>query len=489
MRMLYGKNTYALLISVGNYENPDICNLKSSFMDLRMMRDALADGLKISKENIRQIGEDGSATVNNMAHAMKDFSRMLKKEDTFLFYFSGHGSNGELMFSDQRIGLQSVINYIEKLPAKNKIIILDCCYAGSFSEMQPKSLKLEDSIQSFVGNGTAVLASSSADELSRLGPGGNHSLFTGMVCNAFESKQLIRKGKKSLLSIIEYVRFLMNIWNKEHPEKSQQPIIRTDIGGTIYFDIEEYHPYEPQKIAYETSKYKVCSVKPMHNKRENRLCIFVIPKEADFEKDIPKITKHIHKVLAKKKAHVIWCYFGIDESDIINSTFFTYSIWACDKNKKEKYFRPHSDAYVKDGIYIYKNSSYQMLRSMRDDSINLQEYEADVRYLFYRIIEYAETYITCIREVYNRTKTIEEAQREYLPWMKEIYELYNRLTDIPIAPDDIHEWTENVLQLSGWVIDMALILQNFSNNIDYDERNQWLFQNAVKNYYDCLELF
>lgn len=495
-------NIYALLISVGEYDNPKITNLQSSRMDLAIMKQSLEEGLKIPNDNIRLIGENGTATINNMARAMKDFSRMLKPEDTFLFYFSGHGSNGELMFSDQGIGLQSVINYIEKLHAKNKILILDCCYAGSFHEMKPKTIRLEDSIESFVGNGTAVLASSSADGLSRLGPGGTHSLFTGMVSNAFLSRQIIRRGKKSLASIIDYVRYLMDTWNKENPDKSQHPIIRTSLGGTIYFDIEDYHPYEPKKIAYETDQYRVCSVKPLDNSMEKRLCAFVIPKEDNFEEQIPQITKQISKILrtaqvfASKKSElffthkttkVIWCYFGKDESDIINSTHYAYSIWAADKKTEEKYFRPHSDAYVKNGIYIFKNSSYDMLRSMRDDSINIKEYEEDVRKLFYRIIERAEQYINCMSEVYNLTKTLEEARKEYLPWIKDVYQLYYRLTDIAIAPDQIHDWVEEVLQLAGWVIDMTLVLQNNKEAEVIDARNFWLFQNAVKRYYEGLE--
>ncbi|MDO4976843.1 MAG: caspase family protein [Eubacteriales bacterium] len=495
-------NTYALLISVGNYDDPKIMDLTSSRVDLFLMEDSLIEGLKISQDNIRLIGENGSATIHNLAHAMKDFSRMLKEEDTFLFYFSGHGSNGELIFSDQAIGLQSVINYIEKLPTKNKILILDCCYAGSFSEMAPRTINLQDSIQSFVGNGTAVLASSSADEMSRLGPGGDHSLFTGMVSNAFVSKQIIRKGKKSLASIIEYVRDLMDTWNRQHPEKSQQPIIRSSIGGTIYFDIEEYQPYQPKTMAYETQNYKLCSVKPLNNSQEKRLVAFVIPQKEDFEDEIPKITNHIANVLKvanifatkktelffrNKSAKVIWCYFGKDESDIINSTHYAYSIWASNQKTADKYFRPHADAYIKDGIYIFKNSSYDMLRSMRDESINIKEYEEDVRKLFYRIIEHAEQYINCMTEVYNRRRSMEEAKKQYIPWVKEVYQLYYRLTDIAIAPDQIHDWVEEVLQLAGWVIDMTLILQNNSKTASFDDRNRWLFQNAVKNYYDSLE--
>lgn len=492
---------YALLISVGNYEEFKIADLKSSRKDLQLMEEALKNGLKVLPDNIRIIGENGTATIISMAHAMKDFSRMLKKEDTFLFYFSGHGKDGKLIFSDNVIGLQSVIAYMEKLPAKNKIVILDCCYAGNFSEVNPKKICLGDSIDSFVGAGMAVMASSSANEQSRLGPGGNHSLFTGMVATAFCSRQLIRRGKISLEAIIEYTRALMDFWNQQHPDKVQQPVIRTSIGGTISFDVEDYRPYETKQVCFETPEYRVCSVKPLSSRQEKRLCAFVIPKNKDFADSIPAMTKDIARriryenVFSNRKnevffrnqsAKAIWCYFGKDDSDIINSLHYAYSAWASDRKTANKYFQLNQNASVKEGIYVYRNPSYETLRAMREDNIKMEEYENDVRKLFYKIIDRAEQYISCITEVYNRTKDFEEAQMEYTPWMKEVFGLYYRLTDAPIAPDQLHDWVEAVMAMAGWVIDMTLILKESKKN-DFDDRNRWLFQNAKGKYYESLE--
>ena len=495
-------NIYALLISVGNYEHREIANLESSHMDLVLMIQALQNGLKVPSDNIRIIGENGTTTINNLAHAMKDFSRMLQNNDTFLFYFSDHGRNGELLFSDLAIELQSVINYIEKLPAKNKILILDCCFAGSFSEMAPKEISLEDTLESFTGSGIAVLASSSANELSRLGPGEEHSLFTGMVSTAFSSRQLIRQGKLSLSSVVEYIRKLMDTWNQQHPDQSQQPIIRTSIGGTIYFDVEDYHPYETRKVSFETDDYIVHSVKPLSSSQEKRLSAFVIPKKENFMEKIPAITKDIvqkiryenifysrksENLFKNESAKAIWCYFGKDESDIINSLHCAYSIWACDQKTAQKYYHVNSHSHIKEGIYIFINSSYDILRAMRDDNITSEEYENDVEELFYKIMNRAEQFISCMTETFNHTKTLESAQREFQPWIKDVFGLFIRMSDAPISPDDIHAWAEEVLSLAGWVIDMILPLQNSKGAQSLDERNKWLFQNAVRQYYDSLE--
>ena len=98
--------------------------------------------------------------------------------------------------SENPVGTQrDVIDFVEKLKSKNKIIILDCCYSGKFYVSGAKQMKLEEAITTFAGNGTVVLASSSSNESSWLGPGKNHSLYTGMLTTAMTVNRRIHKGK------------------------------------------------------------------------------------------------------------------------------------------------------------------------------------------------------------------------------------------------------------------------------------------------------
>ena len=40
----------------------------------------------------------------------------------------------------------------------------------------------------------------------------------------------------------------MKGWNEKNPEKVQHPIFRSSMGGTIYFPVEEYHPYKQKQF-------------------------------------------------------------------------------------------------------------------------------------------------------------------------------------------------------------------------------------------------
>jgi hypothetical protein len=163
---------YSLLTAVGIYDQN--LSLPSYEMDLKLMENALTEGLRFSKDMMRSLGSSGVVAMRSFVRALMEFSSMIEEEDGFILYFSGHGSNGALCFSDGMINIQSIIDFVEKLKAKNKIIILDCCYSGKFYVSGAKQMKLEETITTFAGNGTVVLASSSSNESSWLGPGKNH---------------------------------------------------------------------------------------------------------------------------------------------------------------------------------------------------------------------------------------------------------------------------------------------------------------------------
>lgn len=206
---------YSLLTSVGIYEQN--LSLLSYEMDLKLMENALIEGLRLSKDTIRTLGSSGIVKMRSFVRVLMEFSSMIEEEDGFILYFSGHGCNGDLCFSDGMINIQSIIDFVEKLKSKNKIIILDCCYSGKFYVSGAKQMKLEEAITTFAGNGTVVLASSSSNESSWLGPGKNHSLYTGMLTTAMTVNRRIRKGKISIFDIHEEVLAIAKAWNKNNP--------------------------------------------------------------------------------------------------------------------------------------------------------------------------------------------------------------------------------------------------------------------------------
>ena len=469
-------------------------------MDLKLMENALIEGLRLSKDTIRTLGSSGIVKMRSFVRALMEFSSMIEEEDGFILYFSGHGCNGDLCFSDGMINIQSIIDFVEKLKSKNKIIILDCCYSGKFYVSGAKQMKLEEAITTFAGNGTVVLASSSSNESSWLGPGKNHSLYTGMLTTAMTVNRRIHKGKISIFDIHEEVLAIAKAWNKNNPNKMQHPIYRGRIGGTIYFEVEKYTSYETLQVYLKAENYTIRNVEPLSSRKEKRLAVFVmISEKYCAEKQLALITKEIVSYVRNlnvfstavsetkfknMSARAVWCYFGHDESDMVNHRYFARSIWACDRSGKKKYYSEQKNSSIIRGIWVTTDSFYESVRRLQQSELTREEFESGIQKTLCQTTSLAERYIADIREIDNQTKTISEIRETYREWIRQVYEEYFKMTEIPTVPDDLHDRFNIVEDLAGCVLDMALLL---NKDEEYTDGNQWLIKNNIRKYYEGLE--
>lgn len=499
------KSVYALLIGVGNYEKMNIVNLPTYKMDLALLGTAINSGLKVPYDNIRLMaGNDnnGFITTTDLAKAIADFRSKLGSEDTFIFYFSGHGRDKNILFSNGQVELQSVIDFVEKLPAKNKMVILDCCYSGRFHTAGARQMSFEESMNDFAGHGIAVLASSAANEVSRLGPNGNHSMFTGALSTAIGLNKRVHEGKTSLNDIYEETMHLVKAWNQTNPGKEQQPVFRSSIGGTIFFQVEEYKPYEQMQINYQEETYIVDRVEPLSSLTVKRLCAFVILKNKQGLEDLPAITKEIAERIkyaevfstAKSEekfeglpARVVWCYFGYDEEDLVNHNHCAYTIWAADEEMCHVNYKPNKNAKILDDIYVFENTSYQLVKRIQQRTQTREEFIEDNRRLLTTIVNMGERFVADLQEVKNKIITIEDLQEKYGDWIINVRRKYIQLTDGDVPPNDLHDWSEEITTLAGWILDCSLLLENEKGGGIVGERENWLINNAIKKYHESIE--
>lgn len=492
---------YALLVSVGDYHIVKEKNLPSWQTDQNLICTALIRGLKVKEENIRICGQDGFVSLSELARSLKTFSKMLSARDTFLFYFSGHGNGKELLFSDRAAELAGILKVIDRLPAKSRIAILDCCYSGAARTETVKQFQIEEGISDFAGHGLAILASSAADEVSRLGPGGDHSVYSGMVSSAMQSVRAIRKGCLSLDAIHTEILELMENWNRRNPERAQHPVFRSSMGGTIYFQVSGYNPYVSKKIFKETQNYILHSVKPMNAPNIRRLCAFVIPNGAGELQELPVITKEIAAQIkraqvyaseAEKRhflgqpARAIWCYFAHDESDLIHHLHYAYTIWAADEEMKKRYFSESGNFRIVDGICIFENTDYTMLKQLQQPEMTADESLSSRKQLLAFILSMAEQFIASLHELENGTETLTEIKAQYQTWIRKVKQTYLRLSDEPVPPDRLYAWAAAVDDLAGAVVDLAFLLEQ-TEGAELDARSRWLIGYTVRRYYEAIE--
>jgi uncharacterized caspase-like protein len=179
-------NTYAIVIGISSYQDPDIPRLNFSNKDAMVFADFLqsASGGSVPKQNIKLL-TDSIATIGEVDKSIRWLMDNCKEGDKVFFYFSGHGEmenvtmskNGYLIcyntpsvaFVNMGLSidyLNDVVNTISVQTKAKVIVITDACHSGTMNGNKFKGnffvgeqlmLKKENEIR---------MASSKPDQLS-----------------------------------------------------------------------------------------------------------------------------------------------------------------------------------------------------------------------------------------------------------------------------------------------------------------------------------
>ena len=150
-------DTYGLFVGIADY--PDILNsagkvesndLKGPVNDVAKAKTVFTTSLGVASTNITTLLND-QATETNFISGLKSVVRKLKAGDTFVFYFSGHGttikskdgSNNQiqaLVLQDYVLLANEELGSVRKLLVNagiKTVFILDCCFAGGMDRPLP----------------------------------------------------------------------------------------------------------------------------------------------------------------------------------------------------------------------------------------------------------------------------------------------------------------------------------------------------------------
>jgi len=184
---------HALIIGVG-------ADLQCTVKDAEGLAEILTDTSRCAypSEQLHLLTEQ-NANRAGILTALDDLAKTTDDESTFVFYFSGHGCKNDksnyLMangydsnnLKETAISGSEFTDKIMAIPAKRKLIILDCCHAGGIGEIKDlplvKSPLPDEALELFSkGKGYALIASSKEDEVSYTGK--PYSVFTGILIGA-----------------------------------------------------------------------------------------------------------------------------------------------------------------------------------------------------------------------------------------------------------------------------------------------------------------
>ena len=144
--------------------------------------------------------------------------------DIALLYFSGHGADidgGYLCttdFSESNYGVKmtDVLEMANKSRCKNKVIILDCCFAAKMGE----SILLNNN--SILGEGVTIIAASQSWQLSEEKRSLQHGIFTELLIQGLKGGAADIGGNITPASLYSFVDQSLGAWQ-------QRPVFKTNI--------------------------------------------------------------------------------------------------------------------------------------------------------------------------------------------------------------------------------------------------------------------
>lgn len=494
-------NIKALLVGVSKYSFVDNNDLPFCVNDVNEVKKALIEGLNALESNIMICGNKGIVNYNDLINGLASFYQNCN-EDIFIFYFSGHGGSDFLALSDQKLQLQSLIEALENIPTKNKIIILDSCYSGN-ARVSNTRKEFYSAIDDFVGGGCAVLASCGAEQTSSFEDNRKLSIYTSFLVDALTSRFLIREGEKSLESINELIIALANNWNNKNPLRAQTPIFRSNIIGTIFFDVEEYKSYKPKKISKETDEYILKAVYSSHTAQAKRLLAKVILRHKCSNEEIADISKDIKNQImyedvyknsaaeAKykgKPANIIWCYFGYSEDDIINSNYSCYTTWVDNRQNEEKWYRTSNNSLFAHGVYLTINPAYESIKEAQsNENVSSEDLIEKTEMITKKLIESADAFIQQYHEYCNCSMTEIDFIKVIEPLNAKINMLYSKQNDLSNPPIELKRWFDARVELAGTIKDFSLYYDKKNLDKWTTENRKFLMNSAIKDYQQGLD--
>ncbi|MFT3912391.1 MAG: caspase family protein [Ferruginibacter sp.] len=211
----------ALIIGIDGYINSP---LKSCVNDANKLAQALQFNANKKDKNFDIERPDQRIKTKKAYSLIENFFKKDDQSEVCIFYFSGHGkttntSQSQIIFQDydehgQGILFDSILELANNSQAKNKIIILDCCYSGGAGSPSIFGRNI-----SVLGEGVTVMAASQSDEKA-IGEE-NLSLFTNLLLKGLEGRAANEKGEITTSSLFYYIDQNLN-------SLQQRPVYKTN---------------------------------------------------------------------------------------------------------------------------------------------------------------------------------------------------------------------------------------------------------------------
>lgn len=232
----------ALIVGLNNYPG---CKLEWCDNDAIAMKELIetnGDG----SPNFDVISIIDSCTKQNLRIAIEKL--FADDADVALLYFSGHGADldggylctTDFSGTDYGVRMTDVLEWANKSHCKNKVIILDCCFAAKMGT----SILLNNN--SVLGEGVTIIAASQSWQTSAENASIQHGVFTELLIQGLKGGAADIEGNITPASLYSFVDQSLGAWQ-------QRPVFKTNISQ--FLPLRTIQAKVPKSILRKLSLY------------------------------------------------------------------------------------------------------------------------------------------------------------------------------------------------------------------------------------------
>jgi uncharacterized caspase-like protein len=244
---------WALLVGIDKYDSPRISPLRFSVTDVQAVAETLTKDAGFPEENVIVLTSDrtaeGRPTNTNILRRFRYLAEKIGPNDTFLFYFSGHGfsfeegkhflasvnaDNADMESLEKTaISLKELQDRMKNIRALQTIFIIDACRndpsAGGRGDKDnvmtvgfARDLQL---VAKSTGNeiaGTALFMACSAGERAWEWDEKGHGVFTYYLLEGLKGRAKDNTGRVTMPDLAEYVQKSVVRWSEQNLDATQK---------------------------------------------------------------------------------------------------------------------------------------------------------------------------------------------------------------------------------------------------------------------------
>lgn len=236
-------NAYAVVIGISQYREEVIPNVPYAVQDAQAIASVLEAQAGIPKTHIKLL-TDAKATVGDFRNYFGDWLRMRVKPDSTVYvYYAGHGTpnprtgeaylvpwEGHPDFPSGLYPLKELYETLNKLPAKEVVVLLDSCFSGAAGRSvlakgaRPMVISVENPL--LASGKVVVLAAATGNQISSDYDNAGHGLFTHYVLAGLSGEADADKDRLvTLHELFPYVRDHVTHTAVEELNREQTPVL------------------------------------------------------------------------------------------------------------------------------------------------------------------------------------------------------------------------------------------------------------------------